>query len=508
MDRSLFTQAAIAVVCVLFAVLLRPHVCHAQFDLEKVKKKAEKELKRDSDDRNESRDDERSPVPEAAVPSPEAQQQMGGADGGDAGEMLTKAYHAIRPLLDINSVYGGMLSDKREAQNFYDKCRTADYPNNREVAERAIEMNPDLKRTESFKIDDIMTKFPAHFDELIREYLIREINAAIELAYAEKAKGASRAGAALEAAEAALLTADGVLICAPGNTQVQQLRADAAAAAESMGASLASAVYTGDFHRENAGRIVFASAPITPGQEDPSAMRDAFAAGDRIYGMMYFKGTYSEVTGGSNIAYTKMLVDGNEMVSYNFKLDAAAGKASTLKSEVVPDTAESTTRGALIFTEKLKDISPRRHTITIRTTDDYNNTIAEGSFSLDCSGGLDRVAEVYRQLEEKKLAGVELPAPAMRNAALEKQMIAALGEWNETPLKVIITDRDWTIQHHPVTGAIVSRTINTTTVFKKADGGCRMFEISFRQQYTGSGYGSAQQYGVGDSADVLCSKVK
>jgi hypothetical protein len=144
----------------------------------------------------------------------------------------------------------------------------------------------------------------------------------------------------------------------------------------------------------------------------------------------------------------------------------------------------------------------------VRTTDAYNTTIAEGSFSLDCSGGTERIAEIWQQLGNKKLSAVSLPAPAMKNAALEKEMMAALGEWKETPLKVIITDRDWTIQHHPVTGAIVSRTINTTTVVKKVDGNCRMFQVSYRQQYAGGRYGKAQQYGVGDSADILCEKVK
>jgi hypothetical protein len=43
---------------------------------------------------------------------------------------------------------------------------------------------------------------------------------------------------------------------------------------------------------------------------------------------------------------------------------------------------------------------------------------------------------------------------------------------------------------------------------KKPDGGCRMFVISFRQQYQGKKYGKAQQHGVGDSADIPCDNVK
>ena len=495
-------------VCVAF---LLPREAEAQFDLDNLKKKAEKVITKDKDaskeETKESEVDE-----EAAAKTRERQemqrkgtfQQQGNQE---AEEMLRKAHYAVQPLLDIRSVYEGMLTSKREAQAFHDKCRDADYANSRKAAEEAVAMDPDLKRRTGQDFDDVVTRLPEHMKELVNEYLVKEINAAIETAYAEKAKGETHAGAALEAAEAAWLTADGVLLVLPGHQRITELRADAEAAKQSMGAAM-EAVYTGEFHRAHAGEIVFSSSPIVAGSENASAIGSAFTPSDRIYGMMYFKGTYNEATGGSNVAHTILLVDDNQMVSYVFKLEKGAGEQSWLKSEILPDPAQSTTRGALLFTEKLKDISPRRHRIPVRTTDDYNKTIAEGSFTLDCSGGTEPIAALHSQLGAKKLSAVSLPSPAMKNAKLEKEMMAALGAWEETPLKVIITDRDWTIQHHPVTGAIVSRTINTTTVFKKADGNCRMFEISYRQQYAGGKYGKAQQYGVGDSADVLCEKVK
>ncbi|MBN1449020.1 MAG: hypothetical protein JXA28_13905 [Bacteroidetes bacterium] len=480
--------------------------CHAQIDLGKIKNKAErvvKEATEEADEQDQTNQQERRPT---TVPLTEP--SAAATTGEDPEEMLRAAHRAVRPLMDIRSVYPGMLAQKNEAQNFHDQCKTAEYANNRTKAERAVQLDPDLNRREPTMIADITEKFLPHFNGLVTDYIIKEINGAIELAYAEKAKGANHAGAARDAAEAALLTAEGVLLVTPDNGQVQALRDDAKAAAESMGASFAAAVYTGEFHVQHVGEIVFAGDPITPGKEQSASIRNAFTASDNIYGMMYFKGTFSEATHGGNVAHTILLVDGNEMARYAFKLDGAERDASTLKSEILPDPGQSTTRGALIFTEKLKDISPRRHTITIRTTDDYNETIAEGSFSLDCTTGMEHIADVHRKLGEKKLANVEPPAPAMRNAALEKEMMTALGEWKETPLKVIITDRDWTIQYHPVTGAIVSRTINTTTIFRKPDGGCRMFEISFRQQYAGGKYGKTAQYGVGDSADILCEKAK
>lgn len=503
--RSIGYRTVRSWLCCAMLFVCATSIATAQFDLEKVKKKAKEVLSKDSED--EKKEEKKTAEPEQQKKRMSWEEEQAKHEKGQ--ELLKEADFAVRPLANIRSVYSGMLAEKREAQQFNEKCKKADYQNWRVKIAQVVQEDPELKEIEEYRYNELMHNFPKHFAQLTDEYLIKEINNAIEVAYAEKAKGAARAGAAREAAEAALLTAEGVLMVTPDNVRVQELRDDARAAAESMGASFAAAVYSGPFHQEHVGKIVFSSSPITAGQENAAAITSSFNAGDRIYGMMYFDGTYKEVTGGSRIAYTKMLVDGNEMVSYNFKLNDEEGARSWLKSEVVPDPAQSTTRGALLFTEKLKNLSPRRHTIIIRTTDDYNKTIAEGEFSLNCRSGLDKIAEVHRQLGDKKLAGVGLPAPAMRNAGLEKQMKAALASWSpKKPIKVIITDRDWTIQYHPVSGAIVSRTINTTTVFKLPDGSCRYFEISFKQQYTGRNYGRTQQFGVGDSADILCSKVK
>jgi hypothetical protein len=353
-----------------------------------------------------------------------------------------------------------------------------------------------------------MTEFPEHFAKLKQEFLIKEINNAIETAYAEKGKGAARAGAAVEAAESALLVCEGILFITPDDTQVQGLKADAESALAAMGAAREK-VFTGSFHKEHAGKIVFSAQPIVAGEENPAALRNAFnAATDDIYGMMYFPGTFQEVTGGGAYGWTKLFVDGNEKASYDFKLPADQAANAWLKSEIIPDPAASTTRGAAIFTKALSELSPRRHTVKVQTLDQDWKVLAEGEFTLDCSGGLERIADVHKRINEQKLANVKLPAPAMRNAALEKECMAALKDWKEKPIKVIITDADWTIQYHPVTGAITSRTINTTVAMKKPDGGCRMFVVSFRQQYQGKKYGKAQQYGVGDSADIPCDNVK
>ncbi len=505
MRHVILVRSMVVSVSFVLTLLLFPHVGTAQFDVGSLKKKAEKAAKSLTSDKEEKSD--ASSETESAAPSKKPADLTVDPASGDASQTITNAVYALRPIFDMRSVHSGMFAEKKEAQKFYDKCKEADYPNRRTQVDAAVASDPSTKGRDGHHINEVMVEFPEHFAGLTKEYLIPEINNAIEVAYAEKGKGAARAGAALEAAESALLIADGILLVTPDNAEVQTLRADAQAAAASMGAAH-DAVYASSFNKEHAGEIVFSSQPVVVGSENASAMKTDFTANDDIYGMMYFKGTFKEITNGYNYAYTKLLVDGNEKASYNFKLNEEQGANAWLKSEIIPDPVQSSTRGAAIFTKAISELSPRRHSIIVRTTDDRGNTLAEGTFQLDCTTGLDRVADVHKNLVNKKMAAVKLPSPAMRNAALEKEFMAALKEWKETPLKVVITESDWTIQHHPITGAITSRTINTTVAFKKPDGSCRMFEISFRQQYQGKKYGKAQQYGVGDSADMPCENVK
>ena len=192
----------------------------------------------------------------------------------------------------------------------------------------------------------------------------------------------------------------------------------------------------------------------------------------------------------------------------DFKLDGEKREQTWLSTEIIPDPAISTTRGAAIFTKAIAELSPRRHTMKLVCKDDYNVPISEGEFTLDCSSGLDRVAAVNKKLEEKKVDAALVPAAGMRDAALEKSMVDACRDWPETPVKAIITDGDWTIDRHPITSAILSRTINATVLFKLKDGTCKAFKLSFRQQYKGKSYGKTERYGVGDSFQISCDKVK
>ena len=493
MNRSItrfpLAIAAIALLCALTVP------SQAQIDLNKLKKKAEKVLPKAQDD----------PPP---APKSETTHTEDNAAGEDPKDMLRSAERAVQPLIDMRSVAPGYYAKKDAAQNFYDEVKRADYFANKAKAERAVAMKPSLVEMEGPTYDNIVNKCPAAFRKLTDDYLIREINNAIEQAYAAKAKGKSSAGMALDHAEAAQLVAEAALLMQPDDAKLLGLRDDARAAVESMQKEYGAAVYTGSFHKEHAGQIVFSTSPIQTGKENPGAMQTSFTTADNIYGMMYFKGTFKEVTRQNNTGVIELLVDGTEKARYNFKLDGEKREQTWLSTEIIPDPAISTTRGAAIFTKAIAELSPRRHTMKLVCKDDYNVPISEGEFTLDCSSGLDRVAAVNKKLEEKKVDAALVPAAGMRDAALEKSMVDACRDWPETPIKAIITDGDWTIDRHPITSAILSRTINATVLFKLKDGTCKAFKLSFRQQYKGKSYGKTERYGVGDSFQISCDKVK
>ncbi len=502
MRNVTFSRVRELSVFLLLTMFIFPPLCSAQFDTGSLKRKAIKALKGGDEKKTEESTEETSGDENAS-----ADQVTNSASSVNAAEVIRDGRYALEGLSNMRSVPQGLYAKKKEAQNFYDKCKHADYPNLRKKITQAVAADPSVLEREQYAYDEVMTEFPKHFASLTKEYFISEINNSIEVAYAEKAKGASRAGTALDAAEAALLVADGVLLVTPDNAEVQAVRTDAQATVASMGAAH-EAVYSGAFHKDHAGQFVFSSKPITAGSENPASMSTTFTANDDIYGMMYFKSSFKEITDGYSYGWTKLFVDGNEKASYDFKLPADIAENAWLGSEIIPDPALSSTRGAAIFTKAISELSPRRHTIRLQTLDNSMNVLAEGEFTLDCTTGLDRVAQVNKDLGNKKLSAVSLPSPAMRSNKLEKEFAQALKNWKEKPLKVIITDSDWTIKRNPVSGAILSRIINTTVAMKKPDGSCRMFVISFEQPYSGKKYGKARQYGVGDSADIQCDKVK
>lgn len=423
---------------------------------------------------------------------------------------MKDAAYSIDFILDLRGYSSGMFSELRAAQEFHDKCKTANYAVRKVEIEKLADTNPDFRQPNTsmnFHYDKYINELPRKLSEIVPGFLTQEINKNIEDAYAQKAKGKSSLGQASKSAQAALLLCDGLLFFDPANESIQRLRKDANAIVDETGGAIGAAIFTSDLHKKHAGKIVFSKAKLIARQENHSTIAAAFSSADFIYGMVYLKGTFAEETHGDWNVYLKIDVDGNNKVDRKFSIRKEDREATYLNIEIAPDPATAETQGAETYTKALSEISPRFHKIKVKLDGGYT-TLAEGEFDLDCSGGVERFKTLSEKLRDKRLSKVRMPEPGMKNAQLEKEMIAVSDHDNDKPLRVVITGKEWTVHRNAISGAIEYRTINAALATKRiSDGTCRIFFLSYQQKYNGKTYGRTEPYGVGDNEEIACENV-
>lgn len=100
--------------------------------------------------------------------------------------------------------------------------------------------------------------------------------------------------------------------------------------------------------------------------------------------------------------------------------------------------------------------------------------------------------------------------PGMTNAKLEQDLMNAIKDegWTEVPLKAVITDKEWTINRHEISGLILSRTLYGEVAVKTEKGACRVFEIGIVQDHDGANYGRSKYHAVGGSYEIDCKAVE
>ncbi len=110
---------------------------------------------------------------------------------------------------------------------------------------------------------------------------------------------------------------------------------------------------------------------------------------------------------------------------------------------------------------------------------------------------------------KEDLTNIRMPKAAQSNPQLEGAMLNAYANsgWTETPLRVVITDAGWTIAYDELTKKILFRKIGTSLAVKKPDGTCRIFNVSFKQDYKAGTYGATAFHGTGDSYNIDCVNV-
>jgi hypothetical protein len=427
----------------------------------------------------------------------------------DEGKYIQESNGKVSSLSNVIDYYRpGKFNDRSYAEEFFQYCKESDYQNRKKKIEEIIAKKPefaDKSNEYEYAYKGFMITFPAKLQDFLDKALIKDLNKSIEDSYAMFAEGKTQLTKATELAELAVMVTNGVLMILPDNTTVQDLNKEAKAALEKMAGSLSS-MYTSPFHKQNAGKTVFSKSPIEIKNEDPGAITNKFIAGDFIYGMFYLKGTFKELTQSKYNLITKIIVDGNEKASHEFTLSEESAEITYLSTEIIPDPATSRTRGCVKFSKGLANLSPRKHKVQVILSSS-DGILSEGELELDCTQGQENLQKIASALAQKQLDAVRMPEAGMNNPALEKDIKAVLSDWEEKPLRVIITSTDWKINRNAVTGIIEFRDIWTAVAVKSPDGKCKIFYLSFRQDYNGKSYGKTRKWAVGDSEEISCANI-
>ena len=154
-----------------------------------------------------------------------------------------------------------------------------------------------------------------------------------------------------------------------------------------------------------------------------------------------------------------------------------------------------------VFTQALseKEIGYHEVKVEIRFMDDnkISDPIASGRFNININKSIN-----YQ-------AASRFPAAKMNNESLTQSMIKALkdGGWDYSVKKINIVESEWQI-HRNNFGYITKRTIDAYVGFALSDGTCKVFNLSFKQDYDGTKYGSTQMNGTGQSYIANCEEIK
>ncbi len=426
-------------------------------------------------------------------------------------EKVKQAVWSLDPLKNqIEFGHVGMLKSLDEANTFYQNAKDIDYVNKAPEVIAISEKYPDEFQPDyemgDYKID-FTEKFPSWLAEQ-KEFLKNEISNAMMEGNNLKARHENFLGDAMDMAKAALVSADACLILFPGDEEMFKLRQTAFDNFKQISQEFAAKTYTSDLHAKYAGKIVFSTNPIQIKAENEGSFKTSFSGTETVYGMVYLKTNMSAVQGTGFIT-TRILANGTQIAEHEWKAATDEQKNTYSDCEIMPASANAETYGALKFYEAFSSkLLSGSNTITVQMLDDDQNVVAEGEFTLDCSAGTDDITARYKELKEIRLEKVRMPEPSMSDPALEASMVSAMAaqNWPETAMRAVITGDGW-LTHRGAFGEILFREMYAAVAFKTPEGICKIFYMSFKQDFNGSTYGKTKYYSVGGSEEIKCENV-
>jgi hypothetical protein len=271
--------------------------------------------------------------------------------------------------------------------------------------------------------------------------------------------------------------------------------------------------FTGETHKKNVGKILWAKERIKMDVQDKVKYETAFNTSDPIYGRVFLNNTLlllSKESQKPNCENSegryllKLFIDKQDkgfVYEQNFEGNWTTGQITpNLAPGDEPDRINQ--KFPAIWMKIANELPAGQHDARIEFwagKPGCEVKYAEGSFTLKKEAG-------------EKAGGGAIPQAVKKDPALEAEMIDAIkarGWKNEAPVKVIIVEADWRIIRDAFNN-IVKREINTNTILKRNDGSCRLTDLSFDQKYQGGDkYGPTTLFGIGTkNIEVDCSAVK
>lgn len=275
------------------------------------------------------------------------------------------------------------------------------------------------------------------------------------------------------------------------------------------------------------GTIVFSSQP--PVNNVITSRKDTFTAGENIYALIQLKDTLSNIlipfhrnTGFPTIDFKIVSLDDKRNAS-SLNLDQSFAmprnnpkimNAKVIPLDIMPESnkviwkqwddheVESQLQQLTkVIAQKLSSLSPGKHVVYLQimaeSAEDkhgYNfmwQPIAEGSFTFIVD---EKSATKLKRIAEKEKWIDKMPKAALKDPGLEKQMVQAIKDRGETRqiLRIVITERGWTIVRNSITGIIMYRAISASVALKDIDGICKVYHWGFTQPYVGGKFGAIE----------------
>lgn len=266
------------------------------------------------------------------------------------------------------------------------------------------------------------------------------------------------------------------------------------------------------------GNILFFSSAQKYGEEDKSAVSNSFKAGEYIYAIAYLSSSIKDSecgdyldNGAANLTYY-IEVDGERstfhMNTVYMDRDEINKKDKYIIPEIVPEPSKSLTLIPRDITEKLSKISPTMHKVKIGIKIGWKELIS-GEFSIDCSDGQNKLAELSPQYKEAPESSDNLPQAVIINKSVENAMrkVVQNEAWaaNLQILKVVITSK---LDNREKYGRLSHRVMNGVIAFRKIDGTCIYRQMGFQQNYNGSEFGEMEINTTWDPVCIPCQAVK